>query len=635
MLHRPWILAAALFVPATVLSACGGGEETSTEGATETTTTLPTTTSPTTDPTTAGPTSDSETTDTTGPTGSESDSDSDPSETTDTSTDTDPTTSDSDSTDSDSTDSDTSDSDTDPTTGDPPCTEGEIVCVDNEAQECVDGELTPGEVCEEACADGIGCVFCAPGSSTCEGDQIMVCNDEGDAYEPGETCDGLQGLECDPDQGVCVGACANLGLSYIGCDYYPTVTLQHDSYNGGGHQYAVAVANTTNANATITVSKGDVNITEATVAAGSVQTLTLPWVDALTKGHGPSKVVVDGAYRLRSTQPVTVYQYNPISATTTNDASLLLPANTWTGRYLVAAWPQWGSYPGWYAVVAREDGTTVTLSPSATGGNVQPGGGVAANGTGMVTLDASDVLVVPSSAGDVTGTIVDADKPVQVFGGHECTNVPLNVSACDHLEEAMFPIETLASEYIVVPPVQVPNNNLDKAQIVRVIASEPDTNVTFDPDQGADTTLVNAGDYVELSSTQAAFLVSADKKILVSQYMVGQSAGFGTSDPAMLVAVATEQYRTNYLVHAPTSWQANFVDIIGPDGANVEVDGQAVVDWTPIGNTGYSVAHEPLSNGGDGTHSITSDLKVGISVYGVQSFGSYWYPGGLDLTKIE
>ena len=26
------------------------------------------------------------------------------------------------------------------------------------------------------------------------------------------------------------------------------------------------------------------------------------------------------------------------------------------------------------------------------------------------------------------------------------------------------------------------------------------------------------------------------------------------------------------------------------------------------------------------------DQPVGISVYGVQSYGSYWYPGGLDLT---
>jgi hypothetical protein len=57
------------------------------------------------------------------------------------------------------------------------------------------------------------------------------------------------------------------------------------------------------------------------------------------------------------------------------------------------------------------------------------------------------------------------------MGGHECTQVPIGIAACDHLEESMFPIEALAKEYIVVPPVQVPNDQLEKAQVVRVIAA--------------------------------------------------------------------------------------------------------------------------------------------------------------------
>ena len=80
-------------------------------------------------------------------------------------------------------------------------------------------------------------------------------------------------------------------------------------------------------------------------------------------------LAVDGAYRLRSTQPVTVYQFNPLNADVTNDASLMLPVNTWTGNYLVAAWPTWifagQPYPGLYAVVGKEDGTKVTIRPLA------------------------------------------------------------------------------------------------------------------------------------------------------------------------------------------------------------------------------------------------------------------------------
>ena len=388
---------------------------------------------------------------------------------------------------------------------------------------------------------------------------------------------------------------------------------------------------------TITITRGPNPVTTDTVAAGSVKVFPLPWVAELANGAGPSVLVVDGAYRLRSTRPVTVYQFNPLNADVTNDASLMLPVNTWTGNYLVAAWQHWDALglPGFYSVTASQDNTTVTLKPPKGGTATQAGGGVDSLGNGVVVLNEGDVLqLVTASGGEFTGAIVSADKPVQVMGGHECTNVPLDIAACDHLEESMFPIETLAKEYIVVPPVQVPDDTLEKAVIVRVVAAEAGTTLTFEPDQAVNKLLANAGDFVEIPSTTAKFVVKADKKILVAQYMVGQSANFGTSDPAMLLAVPTAQFRSNYLFYAQTGWQANYVDIIAPTGANVMVDGAPVGAFAPIGATSFSLAHVKLSNAGDGTHSVSGDQKVGISVYGVVDYGSYWYPGGLDLDVI-
>ena len=541
-------------------------------------------------------------------------------------------------TDTDATTDATTGSTTDPTTtGEPPCAEGTVLCDGDTAKVCDGmGGFSSETLCPDECLNGVGCVLCLPGQGKCDGKVPQLCNDKGDAWISGAACDDLQGLACDPDQGACAGACAGLGLSYVGCDYYATVTQQYDLYNTAPtHEFAIAVANTAGQVAKVTVTRGANTVTTVNVAANSVQVIVLPWVNELTKGTGPSVLVQDGAYRVRATNPVTVYQFNPIKATTTNDASLLLPVNTWRDKYMVASWPHWSGLPAFYAVVAREDGTTVTLAPSATGNLIQAGGGVAANGTGVVTLNEGDVLqVMTANNGDVTGTIVSATKPIEVFGGHDCTNIPANITACDHLEEAMFPIDTLAKEYIVVPPVQVPNNNLDKAQMVRVIASEDNTTLTFTPDQPVNKVLAKAGDFVQLSMTTAAFKVAADKKIMVAQYMVGQSAGFGTSDPSMLLTVPVEQYRTSYLFYAEKNWTANFVDIIAPTGASVQVDMQAVNTWKPIGATGFQVAHVPLSNAGDGTHRVTSDLKVGISVYGVLNAGSYWYPGGLDLDLI-
>jgi hypothetical protein len=503
---------------------------------------------------------------------------------------------------------------------------------DGDGDQTGDGD---GDQTGDGDGDGDPCgPECCPGAHTCDGDDSLICNQDGTEWLPKEYCDGLQGLSCNENSGTCQGACAQsqILLSYIGCDYYPTVTLQHDSYNTAPKDvFAVAVANAGNEDAMVIITRGDAMVYDTVVPANDVAVIQLPWVNALTKNAGPSALTVDGAYRLRSDRPIVVYQYNPLQATTTNDSSLLLPTNAWGDQVMVASWPHWSSYPSFYTVVAQEDGTTVTVAPPPGGANVVAGGGVMANGNGVVMLDDSDVLQVVSQNGDLTGSMISADKPIQVFGGHKCTNVPANITACDHLEEALFPTQTLANEYIVVPPAQVNNINLAKAQMVRIIATEPNTMITLTPDQGVNQVLPSAGSFVQLSMTTAAFKVVGDKPLLVVQYMVGQSAGFGASDPAMVQAVTPKQFRSDYLFFAAPSWSANFVDIIAPNNATVSVDGQAVGNWNAIPGVEFSYARVQLSNAGDGTHTVSSNQKVGISVYGVQNAGSYWYPGGLDL----
>lgn len=526
------------------------------------------------------------------------------------------------------------------------CPAGAVVCEDGVAKTCDGmGGYSGEESCEGACVEPGGCVLCEPGSSVCDGNVSMQCSDDGESFAVNEACDEVQGMACNPDVGKCDGKCAleNLQLSYLGCDYYPTITLQHDNYNDGTKIFAAIVANNSGVDATITVTRGAMMVDELVVASGAVKSIPLKWIPELTKGLGPTKRTVDGAYRLRSNQPVTVYQYNLLYADASNDASLLLPVNAWTGDYVVASYPHSAAndYPGFYAIVARDDDTVVTLTPSSTGGKVQAGGGVAADGTGQVTLGAGEVLqVVTAMGGDLTGTKIQATGPIQVIAGHKCAKVTPDVDLCDHLEESMFPVEALALEYIVVPPRQAPiidiNNPQEQGQVVRVIASEADTTLTFTPAQnGVPTTLAKAGDFVEIVKTKAKFMVAADKKIVVAQYMMGQGAGYGEQDPSMLLAVATEQYRKDYLFQAPNTWEANFVDIILKSGTSVSVDGMAVKEgFVKIPETEYSLVHVPLSKDGSGAHTLTASDRVGISVYGIQDFGSYWVVGGLDLDHL-
>jgi hypothetical protein len=508
------------------------------------------------------------------------------------------------------------------------------------------------EACTGICIPGQGCTVCVPNEATCEGDVAHVCNDEGSGTVD-VVCDGVQGVTCEADLG-CTGACApaTLGLSYIGCDYYPTVTA---NVVGNNFHFAVAVANTTGQPANVRIDQGNNVVAMAMVAPNGVSVINLPWVASL-KGSANSATLmaVDGAYRLRSDQPVTVYQFDPVEYTLgpnnnsfTNDASLLLPVNAWTRDYFVAARNQWlwggaVNYPGFYAVTASEDNTTITLGPSPTGNNVRAGAGVQANGTGQVVLNQGDVLEVFSNGSlpepavsDLTGTRVTSDKPIQVIGGHFCTFIPHNVGYCDHLEESMPPYETLATEYIVSPPLIPTGGNVPKAHMVRVVATEADTTLTYDPPQnGAPANIVQAGGYIEIPTTTADFKITASKKILVTMYMQGQDAGGNSGDPAMALAVPIVQYRKSYLFHAPINYEKNYANIVAPTGASVTLDGAPVNGFTVIGGSGFGVARVQLPNNVDGNHDISSPQAIGISVYGYGQYTSYWYPGGLDLDVI-
>jgi hypothetical protein len=424
-------------------------------------------------------------------------------------------------------------------------------------------------------------------------------------------------------------------------------------------QFAVAVSNTSGSEAQITIDGGALTLPiNLNVAPGAVAVQYLPWVPALkrcmTQGfqecglpESYGALAVDGAYHLRSTRPVTVYQFSALDYSFgggfsySNDASLLLPTNVWTGNYVAPAWQTWnfpgfGILPGSIAITAQQDNTSVMVTSRATttGGDGAPSFTPGAPQT--VTLNSGDVLMLMSTDGDLTGSQVSADKKVQVIGGHHCTQVPIGFTACDHIEESVFPVEALSSDYIVTAPL-VPSGT-PRTQITRVIAAQPNTTVTVDPAAvGGPYTLANIGDFVEISNV-ADMQISANNKIIVSHYMVGQDAppAAGIGDPSYTLSVPIDQYRASYQFHAPINYDNNYVNVTAPTGELVRLDGADLPAgmFTAIGNSGFSVARVSLPDNVNGNHTIESSVAFGITVYGYGQYTSYWYPGGLDLTTI-
>ena len=481
---------------------------------------------------------------------------------------------------------------------------------------------------------------------------------------------------------------AKTSKSYVGCDYWPTVT---PNAVWSIFDYAVVVANTGAKDANVTVTGPNAVNKQVTVPAGQLRKIYLPWVPVL-KGTDNncgrpavltnSVVAGEGAYHLVSSVPVIVYQFNalqykgeggegpdggakdwstcPANACSpkmdcfsySNDASLLLPSTAMTNNYRVTGYkgvPPVGFPPfgiegisSALSVTATQPNTEVTLTLSSTATVLVSASGqkIPATSSGKVTLtlaNAGDVAQFVAGQGkDFSGSLVQSDKPVQVISSLPCISIPAGQQACDHIEETVPPAETLGKRYIVVQPTGPKGQPVGQA--VRLYGNQDGTKLTYSPSKPAkcpDT--LNAGQIGECDVVSASFEVTGDKEFGVSTFLLGASAyNDKKGDPSHTNVAAVEQFRTKYVFLAPTDYPVLWADITATEDAEIELDGKALTSgWTQIGSGPFGVYRVDLTKGGqDGAHTLTAKKPVGVQVIGFGDNTSFQYPAGLNLNLI-
>ena len=103
----------------------------------------------------------------------------------------------------------------------------------------------------------------------------------------------------------------------------------------------------------------------------------------------------------------------------------------------------------------------------------------------------------------------------------------------------------------------------------------------------------------------------------------------------MILAVSAEQYQESYVFLTPDAYLEDYLNIIAPLDANqVVLDNNQVNPngFVPIGTSGYGAYRVMVS---DGVHTVWSDKKIGIVVYGYDNDVSYGYPGGMGLVDLQ
>jgi hypothetical protein len=317
-------------------------------------------------------------------------------------------------------------------------------------------------------------------------------------------------------------------------------------------------------------------------------------------------------FQVVSPDPIAGYFVNRASAST--DMTFVFDGDALGTDYVVAS--QGGGFGEGSQVMiqATQDNTNVIFTPK---------GSAPIN----VVLNAGETYKYAGGSTNLTGSLVNADNPVAVFGGHACAQVPTGTTFCDTLLEQMISTDRLSNTYALtasrgaeIAPAQ--------SDLVRVIATADNTEVKLN---GIVVATINAGDFHEFSlAANSGASVEASEAVMVAQYLKG---GVGTlTDPAMALVPGSDTWLSEYRLATPSGDQAfdvNYASIVidTSDVTSLLLDGLAfdTSGFTPIAGTSFSrgIIDLPL-----GLFDLVADSPFLVMLGGGSLADSYYTFGG-------
>lgn len=386
------------------------------------------------------------------------------------------------------------------------------------------------------------------------------------------------------------------------------------------------------ASGSVTLSRTDGSVIETrSLVAGQVEAITIPSSLQVADDDG----VADRGIHIVSSAGVSVY--GVIYAANASTGYQAFPVDALGTSYRPLAYTGLGagaSQGSRMTVVATADGTHVTVTPKSTLGARTAGTPY------TVTLDEGQTYQLSggSATEDVTGTFVEADRPIAVLAGTGCSNVPVGAFACNPLLQQMTPTSAWGKTFV--------SGRLatrTKGDTYRVLADRDDTVVTVN---GVHKATLAAGEFYEAvlpegatDASLAGVLIETSKPGFVSQYGNGTSFDGTRGDPLMMSVPPAGQYLKEYVVAAPdvnaTPAMTAYINLVAPTASvgQVLLDGSAVApsDFVPVAGSDFSVAQIPVPAG---QHSISSPQPVGVNVYELGDTDGFGFTGGQAAESI-
>ncbi len=340
------------------------------------------------------------------------------------------------------------------------------------------------------------------------------------------------------------------------------------------------------------------------------------------------------AIRVVASDFVAVYGQSHIDYTT--DTFLGLPIDCLGTDYVVMGYQNvqsnlpllQGSQLG---IVAPYDDTEVRIIPK------EKIGSHAAGVPFTITLARGETYQLRTEANspaDITGTCIESNKPIGVFGGHRCANIQSpSQFYCDTVLEQLLPTAAWGTNHDLAPLMT------RGGDLVRVLAHRDGTPVfvNFTSADPINRTL-DRGEFLEFTTTEPAS-ISAEFSVCVAQF--SQSSDFDgvvDGDPFMTLIQPRSAWMRRY--KTCRTFPDSYATVVAEDtGAlsGVTVNGTGVLA-VPGGQSGLTAsggayARFPLP-AGDVFNFLSSNASFGLTLYGFDEYESFGHPGGFCFADI-
>ena len=277
-----------------------------------------------------------------------------------------------------------------------------------------------------------------------------------------------------------------------------------------------------------------------TISAGDEATLNLPSSVMVSSNSDQDK----GIYLTASSDKITVIgQY--LGNSFTSDSYFALPIMKLDSAkyvYYGVTVPRTSVFSSRYEssilIVGAENNTTLNLTTT------QPVDAAVGNTVTSLIPGREYSFVINrlqtfyiGSLDDLSGTKIVTDRPVSVFSGHQCANVPWNAAACSHLVEQNLPTAFWGNMYYTVPFLS------KRSYTAKVLAANNNTVVNIYCNNTMESHIINQGQFVNRTSQLQEYCAFySDKKILVVQFSHGGVEDNRYGDPMMIPVPATNHY---------------------------------------------------------------------------------------------